>query len=294
MRHLSLLLLLLSAATPLSAAPADDAGTPAADKRNRVQLSSDQCGLSTPFNVLIDSGGVWLYRDSGIPKEIFFHGGELSVDKQVRQVSAADAQRLWQIEAQAQQLMPQVTSIAHDAAGMTFDALDQAYQAVTGSDGPSRKLKAYRKDTARYIDKTLGIGRWDQELFDETFEAKVEAAATSFSGSLVRSALWQAMTGRADAMDERMDAMDDTLDARIEAQTTALEAKAATLCPQVRSLYALQDALEYRYNGQPLRMIELEADEAETSSPQVAAAPTPEDHGDHRDTRIKVEGSESN
>jgi hypothetical protein len=52
--------------------------------RHHVQVSSHQCGLSTSFNVLADNGGIWLYRDSDSPREIFFHGGELSIDHKVQ------------------------------------------------------------------------------------------------------------------------------------------------------------------------------------------------------------------
>lgn len=293
-----LLTALLCAAIAAPAWAQDGADANAAahqEPHKHVELTSDQCGLSTPFNVLVDAGGVWLYREQGMPKEIFFHGGELSVDRKVRQVSPADAQRLWQMENEARALMPKVTDLARSVVDLTFDALSSAIEMVTGSARKARKIQAQQKAALKYVDDTLGTGRWDQEIFDEGFEKRVESAAEDMAGMMTRSVLWQVVTGRADAIDERAERMDAALDARMDAKGEALEAQANALCPQVRSLYALQAALEYRYEGQPLRMIEMEEDDASATTedkPLPAPVPAPRaqnDHGDHRDTTIKVE-----
>ncbi|SEM10631.1 Protein of unknown function [Pseudoxanthomonas sp. GM95] len=290
MRH-ALLPLLLSLCMVCAAHADEPTAQPNQDKaHHKVKLSSEQCGLSTPFNVLVDAGGVWLYRDQGLPKEIFFHGGELSVDRKVRPVSAADAQRLWQMESEARTLMPKVTDLARGMVDLTFDALSSVIDQITGSPRKARKVEPHRKAAMKYVDDTLGTGRWDQEIFDEGFEQRVESAAEQLSGMLARSVLWQVFTGRADAIDERADRMDADLDARMDAQGEVLEAKAKALCPQVEMLYALQDALEYRYEGQPLRMIEVDKNDTPEIA-QAAPAPSsaPEDHGDHRDTAIKLD-----
>ncbi len=285
-------LLWCAIAPPVLAQDAPDPDTHQ-DTHKHVELSSDQCGLSTPFNVLVDSGGVWLYREQGMPKEIFFHGGELSVDRKVRQVSPADAQRLWQMEAQARALMPKVTDLARGVVDVTFDALSSAIEMVTGSARKARKIQAQQTAALKYVDDTLGTGRWDQEIFDEGFEKRVESAAQDMAGMMTRSVLWQVFTGRAEAIDERAERMDAALDARMDAKGQALEAQANALCPQVRSLYALQAALEYRYQGQPLRMIKMEQDDApSTSEARPTPAPTSprrDDHDDRRDTTIKLD-----
>ncbi|WDS34712.1 DUF2884 family protein [Pseudoxanthomonas sp.] len=288
MRLACLPLLLSMLCATAAAHAADPSPQPQDGRHDGVKLSSDQCGLSTPFNVLVDSGGVWLYREQGVPKEIFFHGGELSVDRKVRQVTAADAQRLWQMEDQARALMPQVAGIARDAIGITFDALSSVVEALTGSARKARKVDKQRDDALDYINGTLGTGRWDQEVFDDGFEKRIEDAAEEMAGMLARSVLWQTFTGRAEAMEARADRMDAEMDARMEAKSNALEAKAAALCPTVRSLYALQDALEYRYDGQPLRMIEMDDDASNNQKIAAPEAHAQEDNGDHPHTAIDV------
>ncbi|GAB2499969.1 hypothetical protein GCM10027084_12040 [Pseudoxanthomonas sangjuensis] len=237
-------------------ARAGDAADAPAAKEHRPEVSSHQCGLSTPYNVLADTGGIWLYRDEGAPKEIFFHGGELSVDHRVQQVSAADAQRLRLMETEARALMPQVAGLARDVVDITYDALGGVVDVLTGSWLNARKIERKRKEALAYVDTTLGKGRWDQDAFGGNFEKYVEREAEDFKGSIARHLLWQIATGRADAMEARADRVGDELDAKLDARSEAIEAKADALCAQVRRLDELQQALEYRFGGQPLRLIE--------------------------------------
>lgn len=228
----------------------------AADDDTPPRLSSDQCEVSTPYNVLVDTGGVWLYRDSGVPKEIFFHDGTLSVDRAVQTVSAADAARLRRLESGARTLMPQVTSVARESTDVAFDALAGVVEVMTGSARKVRQVERFRADTLGYIDTTLGTGRWDQNVFGEGFESRIEDAAERMTGSLGRSVMWQVFTGRGGRMDARAERMEADLDQKIETRSAALEAHADALCVQVRELQAIQAALEYRLDGQRLVMLE--------------------------------------
>ncbi|MEQ4576816.1 MAG: DUF2884 family protein [Gammaproteobacteria bacterium] len=226
---------------------------------SRPQLSSRQCGFSTSYDVLADTGGIWLHRKQGEPQEIFFHDGRLSVDQQVRQVSEADAQRLRQLEAGARALMPAVADIARETVDIVFDAFAGVVEAMTGSKRKARALDDYRERALAQIDGSLGKGRWDQEVFDERFEANIEQAADAMAGSVVRSALFAVFTGGADRLERRSEAMEKALDQRMEARSRSLEARARTLCGQVEALHALQQSLEFRLDGQPLHLLDLEA-----------------------------------
>lgn len=230
---------------------------------HRPQVSSRQCGLSTPFNVLADSGGIWLTREGGEgPREIFFHAGELSVDHKVQQIGAADAQRLLEIERETRALMPQVADLSHEVVDLSYDVLGSVVEMLTGSAGNARKIERLRTHANAYVDGTLGKGRWDQEAFDDKFDAYVEAQAESFVGSITRHLLWQVVTGRAEAIGARADRMDAALEARLDARSKGIETKAEALCGRVARLDALQQALEFRYRGQPLRLLATTQDAA--------------------------------
>ena len=231
----------------LSAAPALAAEGP--------ELRSDQCGIHTDYDVLVDSGGIWLRHGPQAPHEVVFHDGELSLDGAMVTVSAADAARLRQMEAGARQLMPAVTALAHEVSGVTFDALDAAFEAITGK-SRNRQMRAMRGEMQTWIDASLGRGYWEQETFGDGFDAHIEQMAETMAGSMTRSVLWQVFTGRAGAMERRADRLDAEVDRRMEARSQQLEAKAMALCPLVQSLAAAHDALEVRYQGQPLRLLE--------------------------------------
>ena len=251
MRTLTTLALAGSIALPALAFA--DAGTDAP----RPQLSSQQCGLTTGYNVLVDGGGVWLYRGEGAPKEIFFHDGELSIDRKVQAVSAADAQRLRQLEAESRVLMPQVADLARETVDITFDSLEGVVEALTGSRRKARKLHSFRDDTLAHVDATLGTGRWDQDFFGDEFDARIEAAAESMASGIGRSVLWAAFTpGGADRLEKRAEKMEAELERRLEARIDAVEAKADAMCAQVARMQAIEDALEFRYEGAPLNLLE--------------------------------------
>lgn len=231
-------------------------GSARAGETDSPDLASRQCGLSTPYNVQVDGGGVWLYRREGVPKEIFFHDGTLSVDHQVQAVGTADAQRLRRMEDQARALMPQVAGIARESIDITFDALTGVVRTMTGSERKARKVELRRADALAHIDGSLGNGRWDQDVFGDAFEANVAQVVQDVTGSVMRSALWAAVTGRGDALEARADQFEAGMDAQIEARTAALERRAQSLCDGVVALRAEHDALDYRYRGARLLMLE--------------------------------------
>lgn len=217
-------------------------------------LSSTQCGVSTDYGVLVDGGGIWLRQRDASPREIVFHDGELSIDGRMQVVSAADAQRLRVLETGVRQLMPAVTGIANESVGISFDVLDMVYGSMTGN-FDSRKVRALRRDAERFVASTIGRGRWEQELFGEGFEQRVQASAESLKGSIARGLLWTLLTGGEGRIEKRTGKMEAELEPKIEARARALEQHVQSLCTQVLALDRVQSALEFRYDGQPLRMM---------------------------------------
>lgn len=242
------------------------AGAAHAGSAKSPELSSRECGLSTPYNVQVDGGGVWLYRHGRLPKEIFFHDGTLSVDRRVQAISQADAQRLRQMEDDARALMPEVAGIARESVGISFDVLAGVVRTMTDSERKVRKVERHRERALEHIDDSLGNGRWDQDVFGDTFEANVEQVIEQVTGSITRSALWAVFTGRFEQLEERADRVDHEVNRLVEARSAALERHAQALCSQVVALRRQQDALEYRYRGAPLVMLEPDASSTPVAS----------------------------
>ncbi|MGL0788219.1 DUF2884 family protein [Xanthomonas translucens] len=213
------------------------------------QFSSQQCGFSTPYDVIVDRTGVALTRSAGTPKTVFLHDGHLQVDGVAQPLSNADAQRVRQMEQGAQALMPEVAGIAREVVGITFDAFGGVVEAITGSRSKARKIERHRDADLAHLDRTLGKGQWQKEPFDKAFEADVSAAAEEMAGALTRGVMFAVFTGRADAIEKRTDAMEKDLERRMDARGKALEARANALCTQVAALDALEQQLDYRLPG---------------------------------------------
>ncbi len=233
----------------------------AADGGKAPDLSSRQCGVSTPYNVLVDSGGIWLRNREQVPAEIFFHDGELNIDRQPIPVSDADAQRLRQLEWGTRQLVPAVAGVAGEATDIAFDTLGATVEIMTGSGGTQRRVERLRRDAHDYVARTLGRGIWEQAVFEEGFDRRVQDAAESLSGSLARGVMWTMLTGGAGRIEARAEKMEADLERRMEARGQALEAQAQALCTQVLALDAIQQSLEVRYQGKPLAMMVMDRDE---------------------------------
>ncbi|MBS7458649.1 DUF2884 family protein [Coralloluteibacterium stylophorae] len=257
MRHLALA---CAAALALAA--------PAADAHQGVQISSEECGFSTPYDVRIGPSGLALTREDGAPSEVLIHDGVLRIDGAALATGAADALRLRRIEAGARALMPQVAAIAREAVDIAFDAFAAVIEGMTGSTSRIERIQEFRASALARVDASLGDGVWDQDLFDEAFAADIEAAAEEFAGSMVRSALWTVLLpGGEGRLERRLAAMEADLDTRMEARADELETRADALCEEVAALHALQESLEIRLDGgAPLRLIEM------TAAPAVAAA----------------------
>ncbi|MDN5782715.1 MAG: YggN family protein, partial [Luteimonas sp.] len=189
-------------------------------------------------------------------------------------VSEADAQRLRRMEDDARALMPEVTGIARESVDITFDVLAGVVRAMTESERKARKVERYRARAQEHIDDSLGKGRWDQDVFGEKFEANVEEVMQQVIGSITRSALWAVFTGRSERLEERADRVDLEVDQLVEVRSAALEQHAQALCTQVAILREQQDALEYRYRGAPLVMLEPDA------APAAASTHAGDDDGD--------------
>lgn len=246
MRALSLSALLLSLCVA-SAAAAGEVHAP--------KLSSQQCGVSTPYNVLVDTGGIWLRQPGAVPAEIFFHKGELNIDRQPVAVSAADAQRLRQLESGTRQLVPAVAGVAGDVVDITFDAFAATVEIMSGSRGKAREVEHLRKDAHSYVDRTLGRGIWQQDQFEQGFEQRIEQTVESMAGSLARGVMWSMFTGGARRLEARADRVEADLERKMDLRSKALEANAQVLCTQVFALEQLQRALEVRHQGKPLTLM---------------------------------------
>ncbi len=86
---------------------------------------------------------------------------------------------------------------------------------------------------------------------------RADTPTPQLAGSLTRSVLWTVVTGRTDALKRRSAQLDARMDQQLRARSEVLETQAKALCTQVQALYALQQALDYRFDGKPLQLLEV-------------------------------------
>jgi hypothetical protein len=146
---------------------------------------------------------------------------------------------------------------------------------MTGSERKARRIERYRQRALEDVEGSLGQGRWNQQAFADTFEADVTQAAEEAAHGIARSALWAVFTGRAHRLDERADRVDHEVDKLVEARSATLQRQAQALCARVDRLRELQDALDYRYAGAPLAMIEPRPATADAAPDATAGTDTP-------------------
>jgi hypothetical protein len=154
-----------------------------------------------------------------------------------------------------------VAGVAGEATDIAFDALGATVEIMTGSRRKAREVEGLRKDAHDYVGRTLGRGIWEQDLFGEEFEARIEQAAESMSASLARGVMWTMLTGGSDRIEARAEKMEADLERRMDVRGQALEAQARSLCTQVLALDAIQQSLEVRYQGKPLAMMVMDREE---------------------------------
>lgn len=88
--------------------------------------------------------------------------------------------------------------------------------------------------------------------------------------------MWTVMTGRAAQLERRGAELDARLEQTMQQRNQVLETQAQAVCVHAQALYAIQQALEYRFQGEQLQMLELNTpapkDDAPVSVSVVATA----------------------
>jgi hypothetical protein len=180
------------------------------------KLRADQCGIHTDYDVLVDSGGIWLRHGPQAPHEVVFHDGVLSLDDTIVPVSEADAARR-QMEAGARQLMPAATALAHEVSGLSFDVLDgvlKPHRHRQQPQGAAPAPEAMTGSAARWARAT------GNRLCSAGFEANRADGRVAVRLHRPQHAV-AGFTGRSGAMEARADRLDAQMEQPLEGAPAA-------------------------------------------------------------------------
>jgi hypothetical protein len=241
--HMKRSLLVLSLALAAGAAQAHDA---------HRSVHGD-CDIDSRFSLDADNGSYIFSQASGHPGRIVLDNGDLLVDGRKADLTATDQARVREFEGELDLLLPQARTIATEAIGIAFDALDEV----------ARALASHPRETIAELDRSRAIALrevsahpgflfgHDDDAIDAVIEPVVARFVPEIAGGAVSLAFHAifASDRERDAMEARMNQMEKTLDQRIDARAEALEPLADAMCVRLKRMDALDNALDYRLPG---------------------------------------------
>jgi hypothetical protein len=246
-----------------------------------LHISHEQCHFGTDYDVEVEPAGVSFEREGGMPGRVFMHDGALRVDGRDVAVTAGDAARLREYEAQVRSLLPEVASIAREGVDIGFDAL--ATVAVSFAEGPDERsrltaqINQQHRQALAKIDSGLGHGVWRQHSVEDLMENQVGDAVSTLVGTVTAKAVKAALSGdqsQVAALEARADTLDRSIDKAVDARADKLAERAETLCPRMARLDELQRQFDFRLKDGSRLMLVDQQDLNHNEAPTTAAAPT--------------------
>ena len=245
-----------------------------------VHFHGDSCGYRTDYDVHVMAAGISFQRDTGVPRNIYLHGGQLDIDGKPATVSQADAARLRQLESGVRELLPEAAKIAREGLDIGFGAL--ATVTATFAEDPAErrhmldKINAKRAEAMQQIDQSIASGVWTRDELARSVEEGVGSAVSELVGTVASGAISAALSGddaKVAALQARADSLDAAINKEVDARADKLGQRADALCPRVDALQHLQQQLSLRLaDGSRLNLITVDPDHPRTvvdnASPQ--------------------------
>jgi hypothetical protein len=217
------------------------------------------CDVHSDYEFALTPKSVILTRTDGAPKTVLMRQGRLFVDDKWVAVSAADRDRLVEYEREARATMPLAQQIGRDAANIAFTALGEVAKGFSNDpDRTEARLEKARAELDRSLAGSVSATHFNSKDLGDGIGEAVGNVMPMVIGDIVGGAMRAAFSGDSERL-ERLDDLDRRVDAIVEPRAKALERNAETLCRKMRTLDALDNALEVRHAGKPLDLLRVEA-----------------------------------
>jgi len=218
------------------------------------------CNVESDYDFALTDKSVIFTRESGTPRSVLMRQGQLFVDDKRVALGAADRDRVIAYERDARGVMPLAQQIGRDAADIAFTTLGEVAAGFSSHPAQTRaKLAQARAQLDARLARSVTSSHFNGDDIGEGIGAAVKDALPSLMGDIVGGAIRAAFSGDA-AQLKRMQNMDKLIEARVEPRAKALERNAQLLCNKMQSLDRIDNALEYRFNGKPLELLEVRSD----------------------------------
>lgn len=223
---------------------------------------TDVCDFESEFDLRIQPQSLVFHRDSGSPETIEMRRGHLLVDGREVALSADDSRRIARYESEVRALVPEVRAIAMDAVGIASEAMTQVATMFAGSNSEKamRRMDELTDELEYRISTSTDTAEWDNDEFEDAIETLVGELVPMMMGDIASVAIAAVFTGDEEAverLEQRAERMEKAIEERVERRADELEARAEALCPRVKALDELEDALTVRLaDNRPLQLLE--------------------------------------
>lgn len=221
-----------------------------------IHTDNMHCDVESDYDLTLNDRSVILTRDSGAPRAIVMRGGRLFVDDEWVQLSAADGARIADFEKGTRAIMPLAQAIGRDAADIAFTALGEVAAGFSSDPKASQaKVDRARAQLDARLARSVTANRFDGRDLGEGIGDAVKEVIPSMIGDIVGGAIGAAFSGDAARL-KRMENLDAQIEAKVKPRAEALEKRAEALCRRMEALDRIDDALEYRFEGKPLNLLQ--------------------------------------
>ena len=218
--------------------------------------------VESDYDLALNERSVILTRDGGAPKAIVLRQGRMFIDDAWVELSAADSRRVAAFEQSARAAMPEAQAISRAAADIAFSALGEVAAGFSSrpADSQDRLAKA-RVQLDASLARSITATRFDGGDLGEGISDAIGEVLPSMIGDIVGGAISAAFSGDAGRL-QRLQDLDARIEARVKPQAMALDKRAEGLCRRMVELDRIDNALEYRHRGQPLDLLQVQAQRA--------------------------------
>ena len=195
------------------------------------------------------------------PAQIGIGGGRLFIDGKEQVLSAADHQRLRQLEMELQQMVPEVKQVTLEAVEIAFTALTEVARGLSSDPQAtvSRLESAHQRVRAEMVAKPLAV--FDRDAIAGVVTPILTEYVPKIVGGAISSGLKAAFSGEKESREfkARMDRMGEELHQKVDARAKALEPLAENMCQRLRRMDGIDNSLEFRLSdGEPLELLRLD------------------------------------
>ncbi|MGH8076007.1 MAG: DUF2884 family protein [Lysobacter sp.] len=219
--------------------------------------------VESEYDLALNERSVILTRERGAPKAIVMRQGRMFVDDAWVSLSPADSRRIAAFEQSTRATMPEAQAIGRAAAEIAFTTLGELAAGLSNDPaaGNAKLAKARLQLDAR-LARSVTATRFDGADLGDGISQAIGEVLPSMIGDIVGGAISAAFSGDTSRL-KRMENLDAQIEAKVKPRALALERRAEGLCRRMIELDGIDNAFEYRHDGKPLNLLQVEKGRAD-------------------------------